>query len=189
MPRIAVIVPDLLQRTGLVAILERYFAPVETEAFASVQELQESDEGGRFDYYLTDSRTYVLYTDYFLPRRAQSAVILDAPRNGNGGENIRTIAAQDTLENILEQIGRLLNAENPRREDSSDELSPREIQVLQLIVSGAINKEVADRLNISLNTVLTHRKNITAKLGIKTLSGLTLYALMHGYISTEDITL
>lgn len=67
---------------------------------------------------------------------------------------------------------------------TTDELSQREIQVLTLVVSGIINKEIATRLNISLNTVLTHRKNITAKLGIKTVSGLTLYALMHGYIKS-----
>lgn len=68
---------------------------------------------------------------------------------------------------------------------NSDELSQREIQVLTLVVSGSINKEIAARLNISINTVLTHRKNITAKLGIKTVSGLTLYALMHGYIKSN----
>ncbi|HAD02757.1 MAG TPA: LuxR family transcriptional regulator, partial [Porphyromonadaceae bacterium] len=52
-----------------------------------------------------------------------------------------------------------------------------------------INKEIADKLNISLNTVLSHRKNITAKLGIKTVSGLIFYAIMHGIISAEDIDL
>ena len=50
-------------------------------------------------------------------------------------------------------------------------------------------KEIADKLNISLNTVLTHRKNITAKLGIKTVSGLTFYAIMNGIISGDDIEL
>ena len=50
-------------------------------------------------------------------------------------------------------------------------------------------QEIADKLNISLNTVLTHRKNITAKLGIKTVSGLTFYAIMNGIISGDDIEL
>ena len=95
----------------------------------------------------------------------------------------------DTFEELLEEIDRVLSTERATDETASDELSAREVQVLQLVVSGAINKEIAERLNISLNTVLTHRKNITAKLGIKTISGLTLYALMHGYISTEDMTL
>jgi DNA-binding CsgD family transcriptional regulator len=49
-----------------------------------------------------------------------------------------------------------------------------------------MNKEIADRLNISINTVLSHRKNLTAKLGIKTVSGLSFYAMMNGYISDID---
>ena len=53
----------------------------------------------------------------------------------------------------------------------------------------ATNKEIADKLNISLNTVLSHRKNITTKLGIKTVSGLTFYAIMNGIISGDDIEL
>ena len=65
----------------------------------------------------------------------------------------------------------------------------REVEVLQLIVKGGTNKEIADKLCISLNTVLTHRKNITAKLGIKTVSGLTFYAIMNGLVSGEDIEL
>ena len=62
-------------------------------------------------------------------------------------------------------------------------LSQREVEVLRLIASGHINKEIADKLAISLNTVLTHRKNITAKLGIKSVSGLTFYAMMNGLVT------
>ena len=69
----------------------------------------------------------------------------------------------------------------------SEPLSEREIDVLKLIIKGKINKEIADELFISLNTVLTHRKNITSKLGIKTVSGLTFYAMMNGYITDTDI--
>lgn len=73
--------------------------------------------------------------------------------------------------------------------ETNKELSTRETDVLQLIVKGITNKEIADKLSISLNTVLTHRKNITAKLGIKTVSGLTFYAIMNGIISGDDIEL
>lgn len=72
-------------------------------------------------------------------------------------------------------------------DDSS--ISPRELEVLKLIALGLLNKEIADRLNISLNTVLSHRKNITAKLGIKTVSGLIFYCISHGYISADEIEL
>ena len=61
-------------------------------------------------------------------------------------------------------------------------LSKRETEILKLAANGLINKEIASRLSISLQTVLTHRKHISAKLGIKTVSGLTAYAMMNGLI-------
>lgn len=67
--------------------------------------------------------------------------------------------------------------------DDNSELSNREKEVLKLIVSGYTNKEIAARLFVSLNTILTHRKNITAKLGIKTIPGLTFYAITHKIIT------
>jgi Response regulator containing a CheY-like receiver domain and an HTH DNA-binding domain len=63
-----------------------------------------------------------------------------------------------------------------------DILSPREKEVLQLVAQGFINKEIAERLQIGLTTVITHRKNIVNKLGIKTIPGLTVYAYTHGYL-------
>lgn len=67
------------------------------------------------------------------------------------------------------------------------ELSLREIEVLQLLVKGLTNKEIADKLNISLTTVITHRKNIQEKTGIKSLSGFTVYAVFNGYIDINEI--
>ena len=72
-------------------------------------------------------------------------------------------------------------------QEAEHELSPREIEVLVLVTKGFINKEIADRLNISLTTVISHRKNITAKLGIKSVSGLAVYAVMHGYVEADRI--
>lgn len=64
-------------------------------------------------------------------------------------------------------------------------LTKREIEVLKYIVEGNLNKEIADKMNISFQTVLTHRKNIISKLGIKTVSGLTLYAILNGIIKVN----
>lgn len=71
----------------------------------------------------------------------------------------------------------------PMVDENSYTLSNREKDVLKLIVSGYTNKEIASKLFVSLNTILTHRKHITAKLGIKTVSGLTFYAITHKIIS------
>lgn len=82
-------------------------------------------------------------------------------------------------EKIINTISRCITRLDEIKTTQND-LSKREIEVLQLIVRGCLNKEIADKLNISINTVLTHRKNITSKLGIKSVSGLSVYAMMNG---------
>ena len=66
-------------------------------------------------------------------------------------------------------------------------LTDREIEVLSLLVQGHINKEIASILHISLTTVITHRKNIVEKLGMKSVSALTIYAVTHGYVDINKI--
>ena len=66
-------------------------------------------------------------------------------------------------------------------------LSDREIEVMALIVQGFINKEIADKLHISLSTVITHRKNIMDKLGLRSVSALTIYAVTHAYVDINTI--
>lgn len=71
--------------------------------------------------------------------------------------------------------------------DSGEVLSDREKEVLVEVARGLLNKEIADRLNISINTVITHRKNITRKTGIKTTPGLTVYAILNGLVDINSI--
>jgi DNA-binding NarL/FixJ family response regulator len=66
-------------------------------------------------------------------------------------------------------------------------LSEREIEVLKAIALGLPNKLIADKLCISVHTVVTHRKNITNKLGIKSISGLTVYALLNKIIQADEV--
>jgi DNA-binding CsgD family transcriptional regulator len=77
----------------------------------------------------------------------------------------------------------IVNDHSNRNEEEEHHLTIRETEILRLIVQGNLNKEIADMLNISLNTVLTHRKNIINKTGIKTVSGLTFYCLRNGLIT------
>ena len=67
-----------------------------------------------------------------------------------------------------------------------NELSEREKTILKHVAKGLTNKEIADKLFISTHTVITHRKNITTKLGIKTISGLTVYAILNNLISLDQ---
>ena len=187
--QIAIILPDTLQSFGLQCILTDYFPPVEIACFSDFEAFTPAINES-FDFYFTNSEILVLNTDFFLPRRSKTMILINGPEGINGQpatNNHLTLFAPQEI--IIEQIQQLLAGENINNStgENSKELSSRETDVLQLIVKGITNKEIADKLNISLNTVLSHRKNITAKLGIKTVSGLTFYAIMNGIISGDDI--
>ncbi len=96
-------------------------------------------------------------------------------------ERLRVILLETLISDKSDVIGVRKNKKSPAG------LSVRESEVLKLIVRGKLNKEIADELSISFNTVLTHRKNITSKLGIKSVPGLTLYAYISGLVSSEEI--
>lgn len=66
-------------------------------------------------------------------------------------------------------------------------LSDREKEILISAAIGLTNKEIADKHNISVHTVISHRKNISRKIGIKSVSGLTIYAIFNNLISESDI--
>jgi hypothetical protein len=188
--QIAIILPDTLQSIGLQNILTDYFPPAEVHCFPTFDAfLPVSND--TFDFYFTNTDIMVLNTDFFLPRKSKTMVLINGPEGSGGLSATNHITLYAPQEIIFEQIHQMLendNGNNPTGENNK-ELSSRETDVLQLIVKGITNKEIADKLNISLNTVLTHRKNITAKLGIKTVSGLTFYAIMNGIISGDDIEL
>ena len=76
-------------------------------------------------------------------------------------------------------------SEAPRGEGG--ELSAREKEILVAVAKGMLNKEIADLYNISIYTVISHRKNITRKTGIKTVAGLTVYALLNNLIDMNSI--
>jgi len=100
-------------------------------------------------------------------------------------------------DDILVPMVRLL--ENPNRhysassreeeatEDDRNALSDREKEILVSVAEGLLNKEIADKHKISINTVITHRKNITRKTGIKTVAGLTVYAILNNLIDINSI--
>ncbi|MDR1089571.1 MAG: helix-turn-helix transcriptional regulator [Prevotella sp.] len=113
----------------------------------------------------------------------------DLEKHNRIREKILRPMVEDLSESGLEDFQELIAASHALRENRTQPLSQRELDVLRLVSLGFLNKEVADKLNISLNTVLSHRKNITAKLGIKTVSGLIFYCITRGYISADEIEL
>ena len=186
---IAILLPDTLQCLGLQSLLVNYFPPVEISYFYTFEALVNS-HCDIFDYFFTNATLFVLNVDFFLPRRSKTIVLTADSIEVRKNTSINYVYVQASQEVIIEQLKQYFSGDNTILfNDSNKELSVREVEVLQIIVKGGTNKEIADKLCISLNTVLTHRKNITAKLGIKTVSGLTFYAIMNGLVSGEDIEL
>lgn len=90
------------------------------------------------------------------------------------------IYINDSTETIIKKINAYISKVSDSKSDN--QLSAREIEVLTMVAQGSSNKLIADQLFISIHTVITHRKNITSKLGIKSISGLTLYAALNNMV-------
>lgn len=132
------------------------------------------------DIYITMPETFISRLDFFLPHKSRTALLLGTPADERTFP-VLTISLSETPEIWLQKLTSLIPSDTETEEEGNT-LTQRETDVLRQIAAGKTYKEIADCLNISVNTVLTHRKNITAKLGIRSASGLSLYALMNGLV-------
>ena len=96
------------------------------------------------------------------------------------------IEINDTRAKIIGKMNEFAQSDTTKKTDDV-ELSKRETDVLVAIAKGMMNKEIADQMNISIHTVISHRKNITRKTGIKSVSGLTVYALLNNLIDEKEL--
>lgn len=90
---------------------------------------------------------------------------------------------------IVRKLRESLDSRQDNPETEEYDLSAREKEILVCVARGMLNKEIADACNLSIHTVITHRKNITRKTGIKTVAGLTVYALLNNLIDSSSIDL
>jgi len=106
-------------------------------------------------------------------------------------EVLRKFAATATIYTSAEELQRLVrravDAPTEHNYAESHELSDRERDVLILVAKGHTNKEIASELNISPHTVISHRKNIVHKTGIRSVAGLTVYAVLNNLIDSEQL--
>jgi DNA-binding NarL/FixJ family response regulator len=97
------------------------------------------------------------------------------------------ILINDSVDSIVAVVQNTLDEERDETASNRQPLSDRELDVLKLLVLGMSNKEIADKLFISTYTVISHRKNITQKTGIKSVSGLTIYAVVKGIVNLPNM--
>ena len=94
----------------------------------------------------------------------------------------------DAKDDIAKKLRRAAeNKSDTETVRDSAELSDREKEILTSLVEGHTNKEIASIYNLSVHTVISHRKNISRKTGIKTVSGLTVYALLNNLVKADDV--
>lgn len=84
-------------------------------------------------------------------------------------------------------IERLVLHNNDSTSDNGDQLSQREKEIIIHVVKGLTNKEIAEKLYISVHTVITHRRNISKKLEIHSPAGLTIYAIVNKLVELDEI--
>lgn len=197
-PRIAIVDPNTLAVLGLTHLLESVMPIIGIDSFATFAEL-EANHPERYFHYFVDMRVVLAHMAFFKNMRHKTIVLASSVSDGASQLGaFHTICVNQPEKQLLRSLlqleqhahahGRNLPSMSPSMPlANASTLSPREIEVLSLVVKGYINKEIADKLCLSLPTIVSHRKNLMLKLGVRSVSALTIYAVMNGYVDVNDI--
>lgn len=193
-PKIAIIDPNTLSALGLKQILQNVMPIMTVDIYGSYAELTANDADSYFHYF-TAINIVLENMAFFQERRRKTIVLtlsLDTMSQLSDFHCLCINAPESALVRSILALQQHAHGQGEHMPPmpavlSQKILTDREIEVMSLIVQGYINKEIADKLNIGLTTVITHRKNIMDKLGMKSVSALTIYAVMHGYVDINKI--
>ena len=193
-PRIALVDSNTLALIGLRQLLQSAMPFIEVDTFGSFTELT-ANQPDQYFHYFVSMDIVIRNRPFFLERRRKTIVLtlsLTETAQISDFHSLHINQPEQQLTRSLLMLqqhahsnGRNLPPMPP--EASAKVLTNREVEVMSLIVQGYINKEVAEKLGIGLATVITHRKNIMEKLGMRSISALTIYAVMHGYVDINKI--
>ena len=192
-PRIAIIDANTLATIGLKSILQEIMPIMQVDIYGSFTELQANNPEKYFHYFVA-MNIVLEHRTFFLEKRNKTIVLTLGLDNATTLSDFHSLCVNVPEKQLVKSLLALeqhahANGRNlpPVQRQQPNPLSDREIEVLSLVAQGHINKEIADILNISMPTVVSHRKNITEKLGMKSISALTIYAVMHGYVDINKI--
>lgn len=193
-PKLAIVENNTLAAMGLKQLLETAMPFAEIKSFGTFGEFQASNISQFMHYFV--SMQIVLANRLFFLDHKHKTIVLTASNDPNSQMDDFHCICVNVSEHMLikelislQKMGHPHGEHLPHPEAANKEklLSDREIEVLSLIAQGKINKEIADQLCIGLTTVITHRKNIQEKLGLKSVSSLTIYAVTHGLVDINRI--
>ena len=191
-PKIAIVDPNTLAAIGLKGVLQNVMPIMMVDSFGTFAELEMNHPEEYVHFFV--AMTIVLDNrDFFLNYRRRTIVLTTSVESMMDGFHCLCINVPEkqlirsllSLQQSAHAHGR--NLPPMPKVLQQKVLSDREIEVMNLIVQGFINKEIAEQLNIALSTVVTHRRNIMEKLGVKSVSALTIYAVTHGYVDISKI--
>lgn len=193
-PKVAIIDPNTLSALGLKSMLMNVMPIMTVETFGSFAELM-ANEPESFVHYFVAMNVVLKNKSFFSEHRRKTIVLTLSRDTASQLSEFHSLCINVPESELVRSLLMLEqhahgNGKNlpPMPQVLQQKiLSDRELEVLALIVQGYINKEIADKLNIGLTTVITHRKNIMDKLGMKSVSALTIYAVMHGYVDIHQI--
>lgn len=193
-PKIAVIDPNTLSALGLKQILQNVMPIMTVDLYGSFAELTANEADGYFHYFVA-MNVVLENMSFFQERRRKTIVLTLSLDTMSQLSDFNCLCINVPESELVHSILALQQHAHGHGEHmppmpailSRKILTDREIEVMSLIVQGYINKEIADKLNIGLATVITHRKNIMDKLGMKSVSALTIYAVTHGYVDINKI--
>ena len=188
--RFAIIDSNILVCLGLQHLLCDLLPMAEVVICESYEELT-SQENPDFLHYFVSSRIYFEHTQFFRGHPRKSIVLVSGDMMIS---NVHTLNVCQDEKSLVRDIMSLQSkghyhaismARNAM--DSMPQLSPREVEVAVLLCHGLINKEIAERLHVSVTTVMTHRRNIMEKLHARLLADILLYCVVNGIVAVEEL--
>lgn len=190
--KIVVFEPSLIIRSGVLAVLRRLPAfDIQIEEIADVAQLPSSLRWHKPDILIVNPSVTARFSIPQFKAEAEGVRLVALLNSLADDEVIKlydeTITVYDTADRISDKIMRLTNSDNDR-DDRSNALSAREKEIVIGVVKGLTNKQIADSLFISTHTVITHRRNIAAKLQIHSAAGLTIYAIVNKLVEFDEIS-
>ncbi len=196
-PEIAIIDANTLSCIGLRELIERMIPIAVVRTFNSFEQFV-CDTPDMYFHYFISSQVLLEHSPFFIDRKAKTIVLTNGTAGAPQSSHFHTLNIYQDEDHMVRSLlllqqsahahGKHLPGTRPATQESDPNgLSAREIEVLTLIVQGLTNKEIADRLCISTTTVISHRKNIMEKLHMRSVSALTIYAVMNGYIEADRI--
>ena len=193
-PRIAIIDSNTLAAIGLKQMLQNVMPIMTVDTFSLFSEFEASTPE-RYYHYFVSMNLVVQHRSWFTDHKRKTIVLTLSLSETSQLSDFHALCINQPEPQLIRQLLMLVQHAHgdgrnlPPLPQALQQkiLSDREIEVMSLVVQGYINKEIADRLNIGLTTVITHRKNIMDKLGMKSVSALTIYAVMHGYVDINKI--